>query len=497
MAEPESRSIGTVAVSAQTESKPGQFPGTSSILRLPSLVIHNLTFYCCRQTLRDLRLVHPIFLQEATRRLFSTCYIRNCEEGAARFNSVCDAPEVAKFVKTVALKAYDEPDTGGGQHEAEFYPAVKTAYLRSAELSNLSGLELLFSPVCDMDSEGRGWAEPAESVRFRTEVLHLLLRLYDSLPSPAKIRSLSIQCIQNYVESEILESASFKYLISSLSALSLYIVSSSNSAEPENDIWFYEVHEFARDLPKIWLAPSASTVRELTLFFDRYHGFEPKLDLREVHFPCLQKLALGNHIFWRDWQIDWITSHASSLENLYMDDCAILFAARNRGIVDQEGYMSHDQDTRRIEWRSFNYQTYSRRWHEVFNRFAIELPGLREFRFGSGIGTDEDTYVGAFNDCNMLAISLPHKRYLLFDIGIGPSQYIDATSAAAWETSGTNWKRPACAEEDRVSLLNLLSRTGQVFSSDDVVAENFQAGTYNYDGEDRYNTAWEWDGSSN
>jgi len=74
-------------------------------------------------------------------------------------------------------------------------------------------------------------------------------------------------------------------------------------------------------------------------------GFFPKLDLRTIHFPQLRTLALGNYTFTHDWQLEWITSHALTLQNLYLDDCPILYQMiLFLAPKDSEGYYVNPED---------------------------------------------------------------------------------------------------------------------------------------------------------
>lgn len=47
-----------------------------------------------------------------------------------------------------------------------------------------------------------------------------------------------------------------------------------------------------------------------------------------VHFPNLQSLTLGNFSFVNDDQLNWILGHSSTLEELYMVRCFIVFYVR-------------------------------------------------------------------------------------------------------------------------------------------------------------------------
>jgi hypothetical protein len=64
----------------------------------------------------------------------------------------------------------------------------------------------------------------------------------------------------------------------------------------------------------------------------------PKADLRSVHFPDLRVLELANFAFTHDWKLDWILSHAKTLEELILDVCPSISYVYNYGEMDHEKY---------------------------------------------------------------------------------------------------------------------------------------------------------------
>lgn len=54
-------------------------------------------------------------------------------------------------------------------------------------------------------------------------------------------------------------------------------------------------------------------------------GMGSKVGPLSIVFPNLRYLALGNHTFTQNWQVDWIISHGSSLVTLILEDCPIPF----------------------------------------------------------------------------------------------------------------------------------------------------------------------------
>jgi len=330
---------------------------------------------------------------------------------------------------------------------------------------------VVFNENCQNDVVYWSMRDVAQPIAFRCRVLLLVLQLYKSLlASGRQIRSLSIQCLQNINDPDIVNSEDFKLLVSGLTSLRLWVVSECNDRDPELNILYKELHQFALELPAVYLQPSAATLTSLVLYFSEKIGYFPQLRLRALHFPRLRHLVLGNHAFSHDWQFDWIIEHASTLEELFLDDCGIIYARNTSDQVDDEGYldandfikewpegMAHDEYPQRSR-----YFTYERRWHHIFDRFSRELPNLRDFRFGD----DNWDNLTMFTDCDLLSRELHNRMYLVFDMVDGwPFQHNpDRDSTENWQQNGddgvSDFAYPNCREEDSASFDRLLARFG-------------------------------------
>jgi len=75
---------------------------------LPALALHRITLFCSRKTLRNLRLTCHTISNEATRTLFSVCCIWLSEESAKRFELIRENPELARWVRVLCLKTWEE-----------------------------------------------------------------------------------------------------------------------------------------------------------------------------------------------------------------------------------------------------------------------------------------------------------------------------------------------------------------------------------------------------
>ena len=192
-----------------------------------------------------------------------------------------------------------------------------------------------------------------------------------------------------------------------------------------------EVNEFyAHILPSVWLKPTMGSLRKLSLYSNLYWGFYPKLSLEGIHFPNLQSLALGNFSFFEDQQVDWILSHSSTLHELYLDDCTILFQVR---LSNVEYYIDDCPVLiSRMKWQTSKhrrgedwYYHYPRRWNEYFASFETGLPYLCRFAIGHNEAWDSAYNELPFEKELDLRPALMCDRYMEFDSGTVPSQFLD------------------------------------------------------------------------
>jgi hypothetical protein len=182
----------------------------------------------------------------------------------------------------------------------------------------------------------------------------------------------------------------------------------------------------------------------LVLYSDVPVGWFPKLDLRPIHLRRLRSLTLGHNTFHKDYQFDWILSHGSTLEELDLDRCSILYQIGHciEDWQDDEGYsIGKETDSRELDYgwspdpglgevSKFYFNNWGRRWHEALPKFAISLPKLRTFRFGSSQQWNldiESRYAGRGNvgtfrlpimpwrDEENLVSSILDDRYMIWD----------------------------------------------------------------------------------
>lgn len=200
------------------------------------------------------------------------------------------------------------------------------------------------------------------------------------------------------------------------------------------------------------------SLQKLSLYSSLYWGFCPQANLEGIHFPNLKSLTLGNFSFYDDKQLDWILSH-STLQELYLDDCPVLFYIT---VFDTEYELSRcpiaksDMQRNKNDDRRLDY-IYPRRWHDYFTAIETGLPHLREFGFGINEAWDE--YSLPFEKEKDIVPALRHHRYMAFDSGTGPYQFIgQMNDPDRYEPAG---QRPTCDDEDRDALKALYRKIGK------------------------------------
>ncbi|EON99919.1 putative f-box domain protein [Phaeoacremonium minimum UCRPA7] len=244
----------------------------------------------------------------------------------------------------------------------------------------------------------------------------------DMFPTtPMQLTSLTISNLADYDDRRLTSSEAFMTVMAlpSLRELKVLVTVELVDYAPEDAVWLPEQYDFFESLPQTWLSPSiAQDLRVLSLYSVDYWGWNPKMDFRVVNplagkqsgFPNLRVLALGNYIFSHEWQVDWIASLGrcngrGGLEELYLDDCPIMWQARNYEPFDEsktilgtdvdgntieicnEGYplkeiMNRDNPTPQLD--EPGVKEYDLRWHHMLETWRKEMHGLKVFKMGSG-----------------------------------------------------------------------------------------------------------------
>ncbi|CAG8021383.1 unnamed protein product [Penicillium salamii] len=288
--------------------------------KLPPEILLMITSLADTATLRSLRLTSRAICASATQLLFRTITLFDRDGSCNAVESIMRHPSLRGLVRKIYLQTVEKDyDLDRGMPDEIPDPPEKWRKLLAMlpTLPNLESIALRFDKNCCEDSSLFGDAVQTEE--YRKMVMKWLLSEVVALPRPLK--ELAIQNNQNTTELGVYGDEVLGGLIS----LRLNTVHEADAAAPEDEVEKPEFHDyFNRLLSTVWLKPAMSSLQNLTLYSDMYWGFYPRPPLKGIHFPNLQSLSLGNYCFFEDAQLDWILSH-SSLQELYLDDCAIFF----------------------------------------------------------------------------------------------------------------------------------------------------------------------------
>lgn len=238
---------------------------------------------------------------------------------------------------------------------------------------------------------------------------------------------------------------------------------------------------FNRNLNAVWLFPMQSQLTHLTIHVDTYWGVYPRWQPINLHFPYLKSLAFGQWTIAFDWQIDFITSHGQTLEQLILSNCPILH------VLSMTQKQISNQWRRRIgvttPGKPPAETIFCRlRWHTVLPELRTKLTKLKHFAMGRGLVGDRDCNHRAFNideafkNRYKLTPRIDRSCYALFDYRSGPLEWTDRNSprGQGWlveesEFGGSDGLKmetdqdlikkveyPDCLQEDQVALESLL-----------------------------------------
>ncbi|GME60433.1 F-box domain cyclin-containing protein [Neofusicoccum parvum] len=418
-----------------------------SLVTLPEELLSNVASFLDNDDLGSLRLTCKQLVVAATHALFSLVRLCPSDDSLEFYHRILEHPEFSKHARHVELNTLDENESEEEEGGTELSDDFSKALGLFKKLPNLTSATLRFS---ENASSGDMWSEWPQDCDFRQPILRQFFKTL-SHPSASKINDICIDNLQNINETGFMQSPEALKVMSRLKALRLYVVTEHHSAAPELDLEMDELHSFMAELRPLWLEPASSNLTTLVLYQTNFHfGYCPRLDIRGLRFPHLHTLALGNYVFSHDWQLEWLSSHSSTLRNLYLDDCIIVYYSRLFDcLIDADGYpvmLNGHGGTTRGPGTCQN-RFYDLTWSRVFTHLRTSLINLRHFRIGKSRRWDlnnnlfdravyEDLHIGIFPD-----------RYMIFNMGIGPYQY--TTSFAEQDGKGTEEGDKACTFSER------------------------------------------------
>ncbi|KAL1619662.1 hypothetical protein SLS54_006599 [Diplodia seriata] len=359
--------------------------------------------------------------------------------------------------------------------EAELDDECLEAFKLVSKFPNLAGATLRFSKNATSGNSWQGfghymqWTEWPETYQFRQSILQSFFKTL-ARPCASKVKDVCIDNIQNMNDVHFMKSEPTLKVLSRLTALRLYIATEDHDAAPECNL---EMED---------------NLTTLVLYQSFYFGYSPKLDLRGLRIPSLRTLALGNYVFTHDWQLEWLSDHSSSLENLFLDDCIVVSYAKLYDCqIDSDGYpiIQRRRGTPRGH-RVRNYKFIDQTWSRIFHHIRTQLTSLRHFRTGTStrwMGRYDDRHYFHPSEYEDLTIGLYDDRYQIFDMGIGPCQYTDRFPRGLnghldfherdgkGTVDGDKWwafvqRLEEQGREDRDALVELLNAIGQPIPKD-------------------------------
>ncbi|KAL3444582.1 hypothetical protein BJX65DRAFT_170395 [Aspergillus insuetus] len=451
-----------------------------TLLALPREIINRIFYFAPRASRKQLRHASSLTGGIGRNWVFESARIAPLQSSCEKFRSILDNPEIAANVTKVYIdtvrprddRCYrEEKDQDEFEKEAlnavpgeddlprPFWDLVN----RLNEFPRLQSVALCFHPECDGEENDWNWV--TQTIEFRHSVLRKTFAILANLPRlPTE---LAIQDLQNINPTGADVERDIKKVLGGLKSLRLNIANERDEGNGEHDIEKEALHSFFPSLGSTWLAPTAANLEHLTLYSQCYFGFFPTCDLTDIHFPHLKTLALGNFTFMHDSQLDWITSHGATLQELYLDDCPIIYQVMvdakdiDRTVLGQDAYAPHQ----RVNEGKL-YASYPKCWSDYFGAFDAKLPHLQHFRFGQcpNWWYNESP---PFEEEGRITIEF-HEPYMTYCDGYGPSQYMQSLiwdvevkeeEKEGFEPEYESRVKPS--EEDRTALDALLKKMGQ------------------------------------
>jgi hypothetical protein len=357
-------------------------------------------------TFRSLRLVNKSAIALATEHLFSTVVLLPTNASAEKYMTVLESTKLNPIVQGVIFNTSEDP-LSDERKESVLLDSFRDALFSVTRFRNLRKVDLKFARNCAMSLPFE--VAVAETEHFRTEVLRALFYgLNKKRNPPAHVPFLTVKNLQDRTDEKFYDSVPFLKVTRRLQRLHLQIATEDDEDCPYQNSYQEGCQRcFNVGLPNRWLKPLQTQLTHLSLYSaECMWGFWPMCPLRDMHFPSLKSLALGNWTIVHEWQIDWLLSHGPTLEELILDDCPIVTTLK----MYADRVKTYWPDAGR-PWTNYVgglcwFKEAPLRWHHVFPRFQDSFPRLCNFAMGSGT-TFEQRYE--------LAARCVNGRYYMFD----------------------------------------------------------------------------------
>ncbi|KAJ4993665.1 hypothetical protein SVAN01_00719 [Stagonosporopsis vannaccii] len=434
----------------------------TEFLALPAEIQRQCFNYLDGVNLKSMRLTSKALVDIATEALFDLVTIHVTAESAQRFTTLIENANIRRCIRTLyldsQLEKYVSYDECCSHHRMPEWWKEAVAAWSCITLPNLRKIVLDTAYACVDDGH----------------CAELMLALTNFV-SHANVDALTIKHLQDLCPQQCLDFAQVSKMPKKLNFLITTWTDDASDYENENSAR----HSFFNQrLNASWLDMSQSQLTHLTLHCNTYWGVFPRWQLGGLHFPSLKSLAFSKWTIGFDWQLDFITSHGQTLEQLNLTDCPILHASRMERHQSTNAWQLGPPPTSRGKPPTTEY-FFDTRWHHALLDFQHKLSKLKHFSMGRGPvgpsfwGEVDRCADEAFDDRYELVPCIDFSRYAIFDFGEGAIEY--ESPMFEWDYQkkplGSRWswlerekdedvKRkiafPDCSQEDQEALEGLL-----------------------------------------
>ncbi|CAG9951940.1 unnamed protein product [Clonostachys rosea f. rosea IK726] len=370
----------------------------------------------------------------AIKHAFHTATLVPTEAGCRKWNAIMDTSQLKTAIRTVVIYSHD-PDTVEHNgfdwcedEEDDNYTPFKEAVSRLRELDLVSKVSIKFSEESYGAQDGYCEVETKEA-REKTliTVFEAIKTRAEEKPDKTTIHALSLKNLQNFPLRDFTSSELFKAVTKDIDELHLDIKEEHNSHGPDHDIYLPELVEFMPYLQEHWLAPLSGQLTTLSLYFTEFWGTMPgTFHGHGLDFPRLQTLNLGQLAISHHDHLDWVLRQ-KALKTLRFERCVICPYIRTESDKIGEWGIPTD-DWEELPRGSFGFDMdddaiyyFPGTWESVFDKIRTNLPHLVDFQFRWASWTPV-----MFDDQRHMGTDLSSSRYLVFDIGLLPSRWIEA-----------------------------------------------------------------------
>ncbi|VUC32959.1 unnamed protein product [Clonostachys rosea] len=365
---------------------------------------------------------------------FHTVTLVPTEAGYLKWNGVMDTSRLKEAIRAVIIYSHD-PDTVKSEgfdwyedEEQNNYTPFKSAISRIKELDLVSKVSIKFSQESNGVMGGRSEVETKEA-REKTlkTVFEAIKTRAEEYPGKSTIHALSLQNLQNFPLFYFTSSELFKGATKDIDELHLDIKEERNPDSPHDDIYLLELPVFTWYLQEHWLAPLSGQLTTLSLYFSEFWGTMPGMfHGHGLDFPRLETLNLGQLAISHHDHLDWVLRQ-KTLKTLRFERCVICPYIRSEEELIEE-WRIPTNDWEQLPRGAFGFDGdddaiyyFSGTWESVFDSIRTNLPQLVDFQFHwpswSPVMFDVQRHMGT---------ELSASRYIVFDIGLLPSRWIEA-----------------------------------------------------------------------